>query len=191
MKIGIYGGSFNPIHNGHILVAKYVLEKLKLDKLIIVPVGTPSHREIFQVEPEIRLKLVKSAFLNEKKVEISDIEIFSKEKNYTYDTLLKIRDIYRGAEFYEIIGEDSAENFTEWKEYKKILELSKVVILRRKGHRNKLQGENIIYLKSPYFQYSSTEIREMIVHGEDISNCVPKDVKELIEKKNLYKEQGP
>ncbi|MCJ8343161.1 MAG: nicotinate-nicotinamide nucleotide adenylyltransferase, partial [Cetobacterium sp.] len=84
MKIGIYGGSFNPIHRGHISVAKYALEKLNLDKLIIIPVGIPSHRENNLVNGKFRMEMCRLAFENMEKIEISDIEINNCGINYTY-----------------------------------------------------------------------------------------------------------
>lgn len=187
MKIGIYGGSFNPIHNGHIFIAKYVTKALKLDKLLIIPVGIPSHRENTLVDGEVRIKMCKEAFKNEKKIEVLDIEIKSKKLCYTYDTLLKIRELYKNSEIYEIVGGDSAENFTSWKNYEEILKLSKIVIFKRKGYKSNLPKEKVIEIETSYLPYSSTEIRNKIKNGKRIDEDVPKEVEKIIVEKGLYK----
>lgn len=187
MKIGIYGGSFNPIHFGHIKIATYVLEKLNLDKVLIIPVGTPSHRENNLVSGGYRLKMCQLAFKNYKNIEISDIEIKNDSISYTIDTLKKIQKLYgKENEFFEIIGEDSADYFSEWKDYKKILEKSKVVVLKRKGYKSLLQDKNLIYLDSPLFNVSSTLVRENLKNGKDINEFLPKEVVEFIKENKLY-----
>lgn len=188
MKIGIYGGSFNPVHNGHLNIVKYVLNELKLDKIIVIPVGKPSHKADNLELGALRIEMCKVAFENLHNVEVSDIETDKDKISYTINTLKKIIKIYgKKNDFYEIIGEDSAYHFKEWKNYEEILQLSKVVVLRRKGYIGEIQHENMIYLESPFFNVSSTEIREKIKNKIDITNLVPKKVKKIIEENNLYK----
>lgn len=187
MKIGIYGGSFNPIHFGHIKIVNYVLEQLNLDKILVIPVGTPSHRENNLVSGEFRLKMCELAFKNSQKIEISDIEIKSDSVSYTIDTLKKIQKLYgEENEFFEIIGEDSANYFSKWKDYKEILEKSKVVVLKRKGYNSLLIDKNLIYLDSPLFNVSSTLIRENIINNRDISKFLPKKIIDFIRENKLY-----
>lgn len=130
MKIGIYGGSFNPVHNGHLNIVKYVLNQLKLDKIIVIPVGKPSHRADNLESGILRTEMCRAAFENISGVEVSGIETDKDKISYTINTLKKIIEIYgEKNDFYEIIGEDSAYHFKEWKNYEEILELSKVVVL--------------------------------------------------------------
>lgn len=187
MKIGIYGGSFNPIHRGHIFVVKYVKEFLGLDKILVIPVGVPSHRENNLADSKLRLEMCKVAFEGMEEVEVSDIEILSSELCYTYDTLLKIIEKYGDNEYFEIIGEDSGAYFHKWKNYKEILDLCKVVVLRREGYATSVENENLIVLDSPKINISSTEIREKIQKGLDISDLVPKKVQEIINKNKIYR----
>lgn len=188
MKIGIFGGSFNPVHNGHVLVVKYVIENINLDKIIIVPVGIPSHRKNDLEDGEERLWMCKLAFKNINNVDVSDIEVKEKKTSYTYDTLLKIKKLYgKENEYYEIIGEDSYAYFDKWKNYKEILKLSKVVVLQRDGYEGNIISENVIILNSPFFPYSSTEIRKRLENKEKINDMVSKDVLNYINQKNLYK----
>lgn len=192
MRIAIYGGSFNPMHIGHEKIVDYVLNNLNMDKIIIIPVGIPSHRENDLEQSDTRLKICKEIFKGNKKIEVSDIEIKSEGKSYTYDTLLKLIDLYgENNEFFEIIGEDSLKNLKTWKNYEKLLKICKFIVFRRKDDENIqideefLNNKNIIILENEYYNISSTEIRNMVKNNEDISNFVNKKVKKLIEKEYI------
>ena len=192
MKIAIYGGSFNPMHIGHEKIVDYVLKNLHMDKIIIIPVGIPSHRENNLEQSNIRLKICREIFKNNKKVEVSDIEIKAEGKSYTYDTLLKLIQIYdKDNEFFEIIGEDSLKNLKTWKNYKELLNLCKFIVFRRKDDKNTeidsefLNNKNIIILENEYYNISSTEIRNKVKNKEDISGLVNEKVKNLIEKEYI------
>ena len=192
MRIAIYGGSFNPMHIGHEKIVDYVLNNLNMDKIIIIPVGIPSHRENNLEESDTRLKICKEIFKGNKKIEVSDIEIKSEGKSYTYDTLLKLMDLYgENNEFFEIIGEDSLKSLKTWKNYEELLKICKFIVFRRKDDKNIqideefLNNKNIIILENEYYNISSTEIRNMVKNNEDISFFVNKKVKKLIEKEYL------
>ena len=192
MRIAIYGGSFNPMHIGHEKIVDYVLDNLNMDKIIIIPVGIPSHRENNLEQSDTRLKICKEIFKGNKKIEVSDIEIKSEGKSYTYDTLLKLIDLYgENNEFFEIIGEDSLKNLKTWKNYEKLLKICKFIVFRRKDDENIqideefLNNKNIIILENEYYDISSTEIRNMVKNNEDISAFVNTKVKKLIEKEYL------
>lgn len=192
MRIAIYGGSFNPMHIGHEKIVDYVLNNLNIDKIIIIPVGIPSHRENNLEQSDTRLKICKEIFKGNKKIEVSDIEIKSEGKSYTYDTLLKLMDLYgENNEFFEIIGEDSLKSLKTWKNYEELLKICKFIVFRRKDDKDIqideefLNNKNIIILENEYYDISSTEIRNMVKNNEDISAFVNKKVKKLIEKEYL------
>ena len=192
MRIAIYGGSFNPMHIGHEKIVDYVLDNLNIDKIIIIPVGIPSHRENNLEQSDTRLKICKEIFKENKKIEVSDIEIKGEGKSYTYDTLLKLMDLYgENNEFFEIIGEDSLKSLKTWKNYEELLKICKFIVFRRKDDKNIqideefLNNKNIIILENEYYDISSTEIRNMVKNNEDISAFVNKKVKKLIEKEYL------
>ena len=192
MRIAIYGGSFNPMHIGHEKIVDYVLDNLNMDKIIIIPVGIPSHRENNLEQSDTRLKICKEIFKGNKKIEVSDIEIKGEGKSYTYDTLLKLMDLYgENNEFFEIIGEDSLKSLKTWKNYEELLKICKFIVFRRKDDKNIqidkefLNNKNIIILENEYYDISSTEIRNMVKNNEDISAFVNKKVKKLIEKEYL------
>ena len=192
MRIAIYGGSFNPMHIGHKKIVDYVLNNLNMDKIIIIPVGIPSHRENNLEQSDTRLKICKEIFKGNKKIEVSDIEIKSEGKSYTDDTLLKLIDLYgENNEFFEIIGEDSLKSLKTWKNYEELLKICKFIVFRRKDDKNIqidkefLNNKNIIILENEYYDISSTEIRNMVKNNENISAFVNKKVKKLIEKEYL------
>lgn len=203
MRIAIFGGSFNPIHNGHIKIVLEAIRLLKLDKIIVVPVGIPSHRSDL-ISGEHRYEMCRLAFESldilehssltlqeiKEKVFISHEEIKSDETSYTYETLMNFKEIYKNANFYEIIGEDSGNNFKSWKNYEKILLESKVTVFRRKGNELKIEKnirDMMLILDTPYFPYSSTEIREKIEKNINIDGLLPKKVIKYIAHENLYK----
>lgn len=151
-----------------------------------------SHRENNLEQSDTRLKICKEIFKNNKKVEVSDIEIKAEGKSYTYDTLLKLIEIYgKDNEFFEIIGEDSLKNLKTWRNYKELLNLCKFIVFRRKDDKNIeidnefLNNKNIIILENEYYNISSTEIRNKVKNKEDISGLVNKKVKKLIEKEYI------
>ena len=192
MRIAIYGGSFNPMHIGHEKIVDYVLNNLNMDKIIIIPVGIPSHRENNLEQSDTRLKICKEIFKGNKKIEVSDIEIKSEGKSYTYDTLLKLIDLYgENNEFFEIIGEDSLKSLKTWKNYEELLKICKFIVFRRKDDKNTeidsefLNNKNIIILENEYYNISSTEIRNKVKNKEDISGLVNEKVKNLIEKEYI------
>lgn len=187
MKVGIYGGSFNPVHKGHIFVAKFIKEYLQLDLLLIIPVGIPSHKEDILADSRLRFEMCKKAFAGIDGIIVSDIELKSEDVSYTYDTLLKVIKKYPNADYFEIIGEDSGENFHKWKNYQEILKLSKVVVLRRKGYKTKIEDNNIIQVENTYVDFSSTDVREKIKKGMEIKDMVPEEVEKIIFENSLYK----
>jgi len=185
-RIGIFGGSFNPIHRGHIEMANIAIKKLDLDKLYLVPVGNPAHRCDKNFASGIdRLKMVELSCIGDERLIPCDLEVNSKDTSYTYDTLLKIKEKHPKAIIYEIIGEDSAEYLHKWKNYDKMCKLSKFVYFKRRGY-NSINSE-IMGIKAPLFNVSSTIIREKIQNEEPVKDYLLKNVEEYIKDKKLYK----
>jgi nicotinate-nucleotide adenylyltransferase len=187
MKIGVYCGSFNPIHNGHINVAKWILEKEKLDKIIWVPLYKPFHKSLEELEaPEYRLEMVKLAVKDNKQFEVFDKEIISKEVRDTLDIIEDINNEYGVNELYTIIGGDAAESFHLWQNHSKILEISNVIVYSRRGHSVDLLPKMKL-LKAPYLDVSATEIRNKLENKYSIEQLIPREVYNYIIEKNLYK----
>lgn len=188
MRIGIYGGSFDPPHFGHKNVAQYAIENLKLDKLLIIPVGRASHGKNNLSDNILRYEMCNLVFGDIEKVEISKIEIEKDEISYTYKTLDNLMEIYgRENEYFEIIGGDSAAYFTKWKNYKEILENSTVVILRRKGYVSEIHSDKIIEFENDYYDISSTEIKQKLKNDEDCSDILDLNLIKFIKENGIYK----
>ena len=197
MRIGIFGGAFNPVHNGHINLAKSYLESLSLDKLLLIPTANPPHKTaVGLAEEEDRLAMLSIAFNDVDRVEISDIEFQRTEKSYTYDTVLELRKIYADDELFLIIGDDQFLSFNKWYKYEELL--SEVVLCTAVREANKreeilafadklLNGSSNYYLADfEPIVVSSSEIREKIKKHEDISALVPAGVCKYIKDKGLY-----
>jgi nicotinate-nucleotide adenylyltransferase len=189
-KIGIFGGSFNPIHIGHLIMAQTLSEEFDLDKVIFIPVGVPSHRENILVSGEERLQMVKLAVEGNERFVVSDIEINSKDTSYTIDTLMKIKDIYGWEnDYFEIIGEDSADYLHKWKNYEMLLQNATFLVFRRAGYNYVPKSEKIILCETPYIEVSSTKIREKILSGKRIRYLVTESVENYIYIKHLYRQE--
>lgn len=194
IKIGIFGGAFNPPHNGHVNLAKAAFEALKLDKLLIIPTAAPPHKQRANVSFEDRAEMCRLAFGDEPKFEISDIERHIGGKSYTLNTVKALKELYpKNAVFYLIIGGDMLYYFPKWYKYENLLGECKVVAAARRNddYVDMLEFANDIgrvkVLNLPVTEVSSTEIREKLLSGEDISGLVPGAVAEFIAEKGLYK----
>ena len=195
MRIGILGGTFNPPHNGHILLIKRIERKLKLDKVIVIPSNLPPHKDISENYPTHRMNMTKLAFPD---YTVSDIEIKRGGKSYTYETLEQLKSLYPDDELYFICGSDMFLTFDEWKCPERIFKIAVVVtsarfyleyfkLIRKKLFLKKKYGAKtrIVYFK-PYV-ISSTELREMAKNDADIDSHVPQCVSAYIKENGLYK----
>ncbi|MGN1202501.1 MAG: nicotinate (nicotinamide) nucleotide adenylyltransferase [Eubacterium sp.] len=198
MKIGIFGGAFNPIHNGHLTLVRSYFESLKLDKVLFVPTAVPPHKTSQHLAPaEDRLNMVSLALKDNAAYELSDIEFKRQGKSYTYDTLTELKKLYPDSEFYLIIGADQFLTFHLWYKYKEIINTVTLCTSARENEQEKqklLEYANSIkemegryYIADyPVMKLSSSEIREKLKNNEDISDLVPKKVYEYILEKELY-----
>ncbi len=189
MKIGIFGGSFNPIHIGHLILAEDIRIKANLDKILFVPVGNPSHRENDLLEGEKRLELIEVSIKDNPYFEICDIEVKSGQVNFTYDTFLALQNIYKEDELVEVIGEDSADYLHKWKNYEELLELTKFYVYKRKGYDFKSNHKNIIVCDTKEIEVSASEIRKKLSLGKSIKYLVPKEVEKIILEKRYYSKE--
>ncbi|WP_027722293.1 nicotinate-nucleotide adenylyltransferase [Maridesulfovibrio zosterae] len=197
MKIGLFGGSFNPVHSTHIDVANSVMQRLGLDKVLLVPAGNPYHKEQEDMLPEdLRFELVKAAVEGESGLEVSDIDMGAKGPTYTIDTLRESARRYPDDEFYFIMGQDSFETLATWKDWQMIPKLTNIVAVSRyeadSGEMSQLLkslfsdlmqtgkdvwrvegGKSIYIIGDLDFVISSTLVREAWKKGKDILNYVP------------------
>jgi nicotinate-nucleotide adenylyltransferase len=203
MKIGILGGSFNPIHNGHLAMAEAALRAHGLDRVIFVPAGRPPHKRSDLAPAADRLEMVRLATRGREGVEASGIEIERPGTSYTVDTLEAFRALYPGAELYFIIGEDSVPELPGWREPARILALARIVAVNRPGPPatfkpeafpgvprdviDRLEKDRVRMTPSPI---ESTRIREAVERGEPISAWVPGAVEAYIRRQGLYRGGG-
>lgn len=128
--VGIFGGTFDPIHIGHLIIAEQALDSLKLEKIIFIPNGNPPHKSISYAQKDHRLKMIQLAIEDNRRFEVSDIEINKTEKSYTVDTISSMKKIVQDEIFF-IMGSDSLINIKSWYQYEKLLECCNFVILPR------------------------------------------------------------
>ena len=131
MKIGILGGTFNPPHIGHIVLAKEIYEKLELDKVLLIPTNTPPHKEDEGVSADVRLHMIKLAARDQEAFEVSDIELKRGGISYTIDTVRKLKELFPQDELYLIVGSDLANDFLSWKDFDQLKNLVRIVVAQR------------------------------------------------------------
>ena len=192
MKIGIFGGTFDPIHNAHITIAKYAKKEYMLDKLIIMPCGNPPHKATI-TDKYIRYEMAKLA--SDGDFEVNDFEIKREEYSYTLSTLIHFKEKYPDDKLYLIIGEDSLSDINSWYKPYEIIKLCTLLVFPRKdmssleNEISKIQeqlGGVIFPINAPVMNKSSTNIRKRIQMGQNISDVVPKNVVKYIEDNNVY-----
>lgn len=190
-KVGVFGGTFDPIHIGHLITTQYVLEKRKLDKIIFVPCYISPHKtDKNSSNPIHRLNMLRLAIEDIPYFDLTDYEIRKGNISYTYDTIVELRKTYNNIEL--IIGYDNLVVFDKWHKPDKIVELAKLVVMKRvidkeSGTKNKY-FENAIILDTPTIEISSSELRERIKNNLPVSFMAPPKVEEYIRKINLYRE---
>ena len=196
MKIAIYGGAFNPPHNGHIHLALSLNEKYHFDRIFLIPTGNPAHKSSKDfASDEDRLNMC-SIIANEYPIfEVLDIEIQSKSKSYTYNTVKKLKALFTGNEFYLIIGGDMLEMFDEWYEYKKLSKAVTILcaarednfqILEKKQKELLNNGCKIKLENIPILEVSSSEIRQKLKSNQTVNKLLPDAVLEYIKDKKIY-----
>ena len=190
MKLCVFQGTFNPVHNAHIRVVKYVLEKYNFDKLLVIPAYKPPHKDYNSDLSLHRLNMARIAFENIENAEVSDIEYRKEGISYTYLTICELYEKYNAEDkIYFIIGTDAFDKIESWYQADKLKKLVKFIVFERENNFNPLRynylrdkGYDFIIENLEYSDISSTDIRKHLKN-----NCVPNKVKEYIVKNGLYK----
>ncbi len=190
-RIGIMGGTFNPIHLGHLVVANEVQEEFKLKKVIFVPTGIPPHKEDRDIaKAEHRYTLVNLAIATNPNFAVSDIEIKREGKSFTLDTIKEFKKIYEGADIYFIAGTDAFIEVSTWKNIDELPSLCKFITVSRPGYSFQIEERfkpHTYLFEVTDLAISSTEIRRRIKEGRSIKYLVPQSVEEYIYKHGLYR----
>ncbi len=178
-QLGLYGGSFDPIHNGHLILAREALESLGLDRVIFIPAGVSPHKlERPPAPPELRCKMVAAAVAGEPGLGWSDCEARRDGPSFAVDTVREMRAAYPDAKIYYFLGEDNLSALDTWKEIAVLRELATFVVFSRDtgpaGHGTRR------------IDISSTEVRHRIFHGRSVRYLLPEPVCEIIARHRLY-----
>ncbi|MDI6734697.1 MAG: nicotinate-nucleotide adenylyltransferase [bacterium] len=188
MPIGILGGTFNPIHYGHLLAAEEARQRFNLQEVIFVPCARPPHKNQPDIAgPEDRYKMTCLAISSNKYFKASDIEIKRGGPSYSEDTLREFKKIYgEDVQLYFIIGADAIAELDTWKNVEKLPQLCQFIAVNRPGYNLK-SGDFAYILEIPGVDISSTAIRQRIKQGKSIKYLVPEEVEKYIYKHRLYK----
>ena len=186
MRVGILGGTFNPPHIGHLILAESVRVFLRLDKVVFIPCNIPPHKsKSYLPEAYIRLKMLRLALRQCPFFEADDCEIRRQGISYTVDTLRQLKKKNPHYKLFLLIGSDLLNEFNQWKEPQAIRKLAKIVIVLRKVIKKKEKG--FIFFEMPKIDISSSFIRQRIKKSKSIRYLVPRDVELYIKKLSLYR----
>jgi nicotinate-nucleotide adenylyltransferase len=189
MKIGLYFGSFNPVHTGHLIIANHILNETDLEKIwFMVSPQSPFKTSNTLLNEYDRLHLLKVATEDDTRIKISDIEFSLPKPSYTAVTLAHLREKYPDHLFSIIMGGDSFQNLHKWKNYEAIIKEHAIYVYQRPGFEisNHVNAQLTI-VDAPLLQISATQIRQFIKEGKSIRYMVPDKVREEIEKGGYYK----
>ncbi len=193
MKIGLYFGSFNPIHNGHLIIANYIANNSELEQVwLVVSPQNPFKKSAVLLNEYDRLFLARIAVEDEPRLKVSDVEFKLPQPSYTIDTLIYLEEKFPQNEFSIIMGSDSYQNLHKWKNTDLILKKYSIIVYERPGHKireEEIKGTRIKLLKAPLLEISATTIRQNIKRGKSIRYLVPEKVREEIEKSGYYKSE--
>ncbi len=181
-RLGVLGGTFDPPHIGHLIVAQDVVEGLQLDRLLIVPAGRPPHREAV-LPPAMRLELALEAFGVDPRFEVCRVEVERPGPSYTVDTLRWVRDTYDPATLYCVIGADQFRVIETWNRYEELVRWSRLAVMARGGDPP-VAGEVALPFESvavTRVDVSSTRVRERLREGRSIRHLVPESIRGRVE----------
>lgn len=201
MKIGIMGGTFDPIHNGHLMLGEYAYRHFKLDKIWYMPNGCPPHKNNAKIGSEAltRAEMVRLAIGKKEYFCLQDYEIVKDTTSYSYATLEYFKETYPEDSFYFIIGADSLFAIEKWVHPERVLKACIILAAYRDDKNNKFvmeeqirmlnekYGADIRLLETPIMDVSSSELRQMIKNQEDVSAYLPEEVATFIKENGLYR----
>lgn len=189
-RIGVFGGSFDPIHIGHLVIAQEARWQCELDMVLFVVSAHPPHKQEPEASVQDRLKMVEMAVEGEEGFEVSRIEIERGGHSYTSETLKELHQLYPTASFHLIVGADSALDFSTWKTPETVVELANVIVAPRPGFdlskmEPALRGKTRVF-QTPTLALSSTMIRQRLREGKPIRFLVPTSVEQYIHDRDLF-----
>ena len=190
MKIGLFFGSFNPVHTGHMVISSYMAEYTDLEQVwLIVSPHNPLKEKFSLLQDYHRLDLVKAAIGDNKKLKASDVEFKMSKPSYTIHTLTHLKEKYPQHKFVLIMGRDNLASFTQWKNYEQILDQHEIYVYPRvNAVKSELENHaSVKFIEAPLIELSSSFIREAIRQKKDVRYMMPESVWSLIEEKDFYR----
>ena len=191
-RIGVLGGTFDPIHLGHLIVAEEVADRCRLDRVLFVPAAEPPHKRRPEISGvELRTRMVQEAIAHNSRFALSRVEVDRQGVSYTVDTLRLLRDEFGDdAELFLIVGRDSAEDMAAWSQPAELTRLAHVVVADRPG--TALGGDpdllaQMTFLDTTRLALSSTDVRRRVLEGRSIRYLVPQPVVDIINEARLYR----
>ena len=190
MKLCVFQGTFDPIHNAHIKMAEFAIKSFDIDKILFIPAFDPPHKESVFTPAKDRFKMVELAIKYNPKFEVSDIEYRRKGKSYTYLTIKELYQKYPiDGKINFIIGTDAFNNIDSWYEAEKLKPLLKFIVFKRTNDKYTYNGNAEYEISEMDFtDISSTEIRKKLIAGKNVSKEICKEVKEYIKEHELYRD---
>lgn len=183
MRLAMLGGSFDPLHVGHCVVAQDLFEGLELDRLLVVPSGSPPHRDVV-LPADLRFALTRRAFAGDERIEVSRAELERAGPSYTADTLGWIHETYRPTVLFCAIGSDQLRSLEDWRDPERILRLSRLVVMARESEKQRLEnpgGFEFRRLPVTRIDLSSTRVRRRLDAGKSVRYLVPDVIHEEVE----------
>ncbi len=194
LRVGIFGGTFDPPHLGHVAVARDVADALALDRVLWVPARVSPHKLTRPVSPPgVRLEMVRAAASGDARFQVSDMELERAGPSYTVDTLRELRARWPSSELFLILGADQLRGFASWRGPGEILSLATLALMDRDGEASAalapdLPGmERAVHVTVTRVDVSATRVRAAVAAGEDVSGMVPAGVWAVIEREGLYR----
>ena len=189
-KIGLFFGSFNPVHNGHLMLANYIVEYTDLDSIwFVVSPQNPFKEENSLLQDFHRHDMLKMAVKDDTRFEVCDIEFNMPKPSYTIDTLNRLAELYPDAEFYLICGMDNLACFDKWKKYQDILDNYNIIVYPRKGYDGGelINHKSVHIINAPEIEISSTFIRNAVAENKDVRHFMPETSYKYMTDMNFYK----
>jgi nicotinate-nucleotide adenylyltransferase len=184
-KIGIYGGTFDPIHHGHLILAREAMEALQLDRVIFVPAATSPHKlDRHPASAELRLEMLRTAIADDPKFSTDNCELRREPPSFTIDTIEELARRESGAKMFYFIGEDNVPALRTWHRFPELEKLVEFVVLDRTG----LETKHAFKIIQRKIDISATEIRNRVATGRSIRYLVPDAVDRIIQREQLYRE---
>lgn len=193
-KVGLFFGSFNPIHIGHLILANYILEHSDMDELwFVVSPQNPFKDKKSLLQDHNRLDMVERAIKNYPKMRASNIEFTMPKPSYTIDTLTYLKEKYPDFSFALIMGEDNLKSLGKWKNSDLVINNHQIIVYPRVFENDNqkteyIQHENISLIKAPIIELSATEIRTMIKEGKNVRPMLPPEVFEYLDGSSFYRD---